>query len=114
MHGCLFVAKLSGGFGLVIIEAEAMGVPVVVSDVPCTIDAMRHEVTGLVVPVKNAGVLAAALQILLNDSTKRASFGAAAAAFARDNFEQNEFIRRVVEDKERLLSEKGCAADGDE
>jgi len=91
------------GFGLVIVEAEAMGIPVVVSDVPGPIDAMRHEETGLVVPVKNAEALAAALQTLLIDSTKRAIFGVNAAAFARDNFEQKEYCRRVLDDKERLM-----------
>lgn len=101
------------GFGLVIVEAEAMGVPVVVSDVPGPIDAMRHEKTGLVIPVKNSETLALALQTLLNDTTKRTAYGVAAAAFARDNYEQKEFIRRVLEDKENLFAGKGCAPDED-
>lgn len=94
------------GFGMVIIEAASMGVPVVASNVPGPIDAVRHEETGLVVPVRNAGALAAALQILLRDPTKRKVYGGAAAAFARDNFEQKEFLRYVLADKERLLAEK--------
>jgi glycosyltransferase involved in cell wall biosynthesis len=101
------------GFGLVIVEAEAMGVPVVVSDVPGPIDAMRHKETGLVVPVKNTEALAVALQTLLKDTAKRLTFGAAAAAFARDNFDQKEFLRLVLEDKEKLLSGKNSAAVGD-
>jgi glycosyltransferase involved in cell wall biosynthesis len=92
---------------MVVIEAEAMGVPVVVSDVPGPIDAMRHEETGLAVPLKNVDVLAAALQTLMNDTAKRLAFGEAAAAFVRENFEQKEFMRRVLEDKEKLLSETG-------
>jgi glycosyltransferase involved in cell wall biosynthesis len=94
------------GFGLVIAEAEAMGVPVVASEVPGPIDAMRHQETGLIVPVKNAQALAVALQALLNDTALRLAFGVAAAAFVRDSFEQNEFLRRVLEDKEGLLSHK--------
>lgn len=101
------------GFGLVIVEAEAMGVPVVVSDVPGPVDAMRHEETGLIVPVKNVEALAEALQLLMNDATKRLTFGAAGAQFARDNFEQNEFLRRVLEDKEMLLAEKCRISGGD-
>ncbi len=93
------------GFGLVIVEAEAMGVPVVVSDVPGPVDAIRHGETGLIVPVKNYEALATALQTLLQDHAKREAFGSAAAAFARDNFEQNEFLRRVLNDKISLLSE---------
>lgn len=96
------------GFGLVIVEAEAMGVPVVASNVPGPIDAVRHEETGLVVPVKDADALAAALQNLLIDSTKRAAYGVVAASFVRDNFEQNQFLRHVLADKEQLLAERSC------
>ncbi len=91
------------GFGLVIVEAEAMGVPVVVSDVPGPIDAMRHEVTGLVIPVRNTERLSGALITLLNDTAKRKAFGVAAAQFVRNNFEQNEFLLRVLKDKNSLL-----------
>jgi glycosyltransferase involved in cell wall biosynthesis len=93
------------GFGLVIVEAESMGVPAVVSDVPGPIDAVLNDKTGLVVPVKNSSVLATALQCLLSDAGRRAKYGTAAAIFARNNFEQNEFIRRVIEDKEQIVAE---------
>lgn len=105
---CMDVLSLPSyreGFGLVIVEAEAMGVPVVVSDVPGPIDAMRPGETGFVIPVKNVESLASALQTLLADSVKRAAFGAAAAEFARNNYEQTEFIRRVIDDKEQLRAE---------
>jgi glycosyltransferase involved in cell wall biosynthesis len=101
------------GFGLVIVEAEAMGVPVVVSDVPGPIDAMRHEETGLIVPVKNSETLGMALQTLLNDTANRAAYGLAAASFSHDNFEQKEFMRRVLADKEKLLAGQGCTSEGD-
>ncbi len=102
------------GFGLVIVEAAAMGVPVVVSNVPGPIDAMSHNETGLVVPVKNVKALAAALRILLKDREKRLLFGASAAIFAKNSFEQNEFLQRVLEDKVRLLVEKRSAQGGNE
>jgi len=69
---------------------------------------------GLVVPVKNVEALAEALQTLVRDKPKRLTYGAAAATFARENFNQKEFIRLVLEDKEKLLSEKDCASVGDE
>jgi glycosyltransferase involved in cell wall biosynthesis len=101
------------GFGLVIVEAEAMGVPVVVSDVPGPVDAMRHEETGLIVPAKNVEALADALHTLLNDKARREAYGSAAAAFACDNFEQKEFMRRVLEDKEKLLAENERVFNGE-
>lgn len=91
------------GFGTVIIEAEAMGVPVVVSDVPGPIDAMVDGETGIVVPVKNIDLLAAALRELLMDSGKRELYSRKAAEFARGNFEQEEYYRHVIRDKEGLL-----------
>jgi glycosyltransferase involved in cell wall biosynthesis len=90
------------GFGLVVVEAEAMGLPVVVSDVPGPIDAVRHGETGLIVPARNTDALTAALRSLLSDPSKRAVFGASGVAFARENFEQDEFLRHVLSDKEEL------------
>jgi len=94
------------GFGLVIVEAEAMGVPVVVTDIPGPIDAMRHDETGLVVPVKNSKAISVALQILLNDTVKRLRFGKAAIKYAHNNFEQKKFLLYVLDDKERMLRSK--------
>jgi glycosyltransferase involved in cell wall biosynthesis len=94
------------GFGLSVIEAEAMGVPVVVSDVPGPIDAMLHEKTGLMIPVKNTNALSIALKTLLNDTAKRTTYSVAAAEFVLNNFEQNEFLRRVLEDKIQLITER--------
>jgi glycosyltransferase involved in cell wall biosynthesis len=91
------------GFGSVVIEAEAMGCPVVVSDVPGPIDAMRADKTGLIVPVRNVEALIAALQTLLTDPVKRQDLGAAATAFVREHFAQENFLRYVLEDKEGLL-----------
>jgi glycosyltransferase involved in cell wall biosynthesis len=94
------------GFGMVIIEAEAMGVSVVASNVPGPADAIRHEVTGLMVPVRDAVALAEALQVLLRDPAKRTAYGVAAAAFARDSFEQKKFLQYVLADKEQLIAEE--------
>lgn len=97
------LASYREGFGLVIVEAEAMGVPVVVSNVPGPIDAMRDGETGFIVPVKSFCDLAVALQLLISDPVRRQAFGSAAVMFARENFEQNEYNRHVLQDKEGLL-----------
>ncbi len=91
------------GFGLVIVEAEAMGVPVVVSDVPGPIDAMINGETGLIVPVKDATALQRALEKMLDDPSTRQSYGKRAASFVQENFERTEFFRKVLADKESLL-----------
>ncbi|MDO4499430.1 MAG: glycosyltransferase [Coriobacteriaceae bacterium] len=76
------------GFGLVVIEAEAMGVPAIVSNVPGQIDAIQPDVTGLTCQVKDVVSLRAAMERLLSDASLRSRMGRAAADFAREQFGQ--------------------------
>lgn len=60
------------GFGNVIIEAMALGVPVVATDCPSgPAEIIQHGINGLLVPVKDHEKMAAAvLQLLTDDKTK--------------------------------------------
>lgn len=91
------------GFGMVVIEAEAMGVPVVVSDIPGPVDAMVNGKTGYVVKVRCIDELAEAINRLLEDKVLRENFGNNAHHFAVEHFEQQAFLRLQLEDKESLL-----------
>lgn len=59
------------GFGLVLIEAMAAGVPVVATDAPGIRDVIRHERTGLLVPVGQPDALAGAISCLAADDDLR-------------------------------------------
>ena len=93
------------GFGTVVIEAEAMGLPVVVSDIPGPTDAMQRDVTGLCVPVKNVDELEAAILRLWEDKEFFAQCAENARTFAKDKFEQKELFYRILEDR-RKMAEK--------
>ncbi|MCF8167398.1 MAG: glycosyltransferase [Rhodoferax sp.] len=75
------------GFGTVVIEAAAMGVPTVGSDIYGLSDAVVQGQTGLLVPPKNVDQLAQALETLLLDKSLRSAMGQAARARARDLFD---------------------------
>ncbi len=60
-----------------LLEAMATGLPVVATDVVGCRQAVRHEVSGLLVPVCDAVALADALQRLLDDTPARVRMGAA-------------------------------------
>ncbi len=61
------------GFGLVLIEAMAAGIPVVATDVPGIKDVVKHESTGLLVPVRSPDSLAKAIKRLINEPQLRSN-----------------------------------------
>jgi glycosyltransferase involved in cell wall biosynthesis len=66
------------GFGNVLIEAMACGVPVVVTSSPGPLEIVRDNVDGVIVPEHTPSAVAQALESLLTDDRRRASMGAAA------------------------------------
>jgi glycosyltransferase involved in cell wall biosynthesis len=87
----LVLPSQAEGFGLVLIEAMAAGVPVVATDVPGIRDVVRDGVTGILVPVGSPGALADAIRRVLEDQNLRQSLVAAAWKAAIDAY------RRVLE-----------------
>ena len=69
-----------------LIEACACGLPIVTTDVPGCRDVVTHGVNGLLVPVKNASALAAALETLLTRPDLRQSMGTAGRETAINKF----------------------------
>ena len=59
------------GFGLVLIEAMAGGVPIVATDAPGIRDVVRHESNGLLVPVGEPEALARAIARIVGDDELR-------------------------------------------
>ena len=63
------------GFGTVAIEAAAMEIPVVATNIPGVIDAVVDKVTGILVPPANISALKQALEIYLVDPDLRREHG---------------------------------------
>ena len=74
------------GFGLVLIEAMAMGVPVVATDAPGIRDVVRNEQTGLLVPVGQPEQLALAIQRIAQDEALRQRLIDSALKDVRERF----------------------------
>jgi glycosyltransferase involved in cell wall biosynthesis len=68
------------GFGNVLVEAMACGVPVVVTRSPGPLEIVRDNVDGVIVPEHSAAAVADALTAILTDDRRRASMAAAAKA----------------------------------
>ena len=63
----LILPSYREGFGTVVIEAEAMGVPVIVTDIPGPTDAMVNGQTGLIVKKADIESLREAIETLYNN-----------------------------------------------
>lgn len=94
----IFVAySRSESFGVSVIEASLMETPVVVSDVGGLPEVVKHGETGLVVPANAPDLLAEALLELVNNRSKRFSFGTAAKQFATETYSQQRATSLMVE-----------------
>ena len=102
MLDVLVLPSYREGFGNVVIEAEAMGVPVIISDIPGPIDAMEDEKTGLKCKVKNQEDLCKKMQQFLNeDFRKKCSIES--RKFVEDSFDSKILCEKIYQRKKMLL-----------
>ena len=93
------------GFGSGVIEAEAMGLPVIVSNIPGPTDAMLKDETGLVVEKADVKSLKEAMERIRTDGELYQSLASNTLAFAENNFEQGKLFEHILDDRKKLLGE---------
>jgi len=96
------LASWREGFPRSAMEAAAMGLPIVATDIRGCREVVDHGATGELVPVRDAVALADAIAALAGDQPRRARLGAAASAKARRDFDQQRVIDRTLATYERL------------
>jgi glycosyltransferase involved in cell wall biosynthesis len=95
------------GFPLSPMEASAMGVPVVATDIRGCRQAVDDGLTGLLVPPRDPVALADAIARLASDPDERLRLGTAARRKAQDAFDHRRNIDLVLATYERLLARTG-------
>jgi len=102
-------------FGLVTVEAQACGTPVVVTAVDGTPESLIDGETGLLVEKENPRSMADAVITLLDNQERRLSMGDAGVSFVRENFDSNlmtdrylEFYRKILHDLDKNHSRDGA------
>ncbi len=91
-------------FGLVALEAQASGIPVVASDLPGVRTVVKQEETGLLVPPKRPADLAQALGKLLDDEEWRLRLGRRARERALAEYGWDLHTDRLLEAYGRLCA----------
>jgi glycosyltransferase involved in cell wall biosynthesis/ribosomal protein S18 acetylase RimI-like enzyme len=92
------------------IEAAAMGLPLVLTDIRGCREVARHGVEGLLVPVRAPHALSSAISRLVGDPSLRARLGRAARRRAVERFDERRVEDTIVRAYRRLLRSKGLAA----
>lgn len=88
-----------------LVEAAACGRAVVTTDVPGCRDAIEADVTGLLVPVRDARALADAVVALAEDPVRRQAMGLAGRRLAEEAFDIKKVVQAHLQIYAQLLDE---------
>jgi glycosyltransferase involved in cell wall biosynthesis len=104
----LFVlASHREGFPRAAMEASAMGVPLVATDIRGCRQVVESGVTGLLVPPRDPGSLARSLRTLGDDPGRRAHMASAARARAIEQFDERRVVTTVLDTYRQVATRKG-------
>ncbi len=95
------------GFGTVVIEAQAMELPLVISDIPGPTDGVIRDVTAFVVPVRTVEPLAEKIELLICDEKLRRNMGEAGRRLVEKNFDSKIMLEQIIQNRNELLVKRG-------
>ena len=91
------------GFGMVLQEALAMGVPIITTDVPGPSEVIEANICGWLVPAKNAEVLQGKMIQLMQDKQARQAFADAGRKRAEIYFERSVMVGNILNDMNEIV-----------
>ena len=91
------MSSVTEGMGSVLLDAMAIGQPIVATRAGGIPEVIDHDQTGLLVPPRDANALAAAIVRLLGDQDRRAQLGAAARVRVRAAFSVERVVQRTLD-----------------
>lgn len=92
------------GFGVVIIEAAALGLPAIASNIYGISDAVLDRVTGLLFETQNIDDLQKSIQMLLSDSSLRRTLGLAAYENVKSRYDSKEVVGNYTQYITQILT----------
>lgn len=98
---CFLLPSYREGFGTGTIEAQAMGVPLIITRIPGPVDGVVEDVTAKIIPKADAEALYVAMKNMPNEDLE--TMGAEGYRFVCENFEQEKLFAQIVLDRKRLL-----------
>ncbi len=91
------------GFGMSVLEASSMEVPVIATKYPGPADAFIDGKTGIAIDIKSVDQIYLAIDKLLSNKELCAQLGLSGRQFVKDNFDQKKFINMLIKNRNELL-----------
>lgn len=91
------------GFSIALLEANALGIPIITTDVGGNSEIIKNEINGLLVPAKNPDALAKAVISLFLDRTLREQFTENGKKLFKENFEVSKMVKNYNDTYYKLM-----------
>lgn len=96
------------GFGLVVIEAAAMGLPGIVTDVPGQIDTHVNMETGISVHAKDVVSVVDAMIFYISNPEKRIKMGREARKQVEEKYDQKILFKKFAKHRDKLINKNNA------
>jgi len=90
----------------VLLEAMAVGLPVIATTTGSIPDVVRHGVTGLLVPPRDSQAISTSIETLLTDNGLRQTLGHNASSFVANSYSLESMLNRLEEVYREVLAQR--------
>lgn len=91
------------GFGLVVIEAGAIGTPGIVSNVPGQFDTIKDGVTGILAEVRNVNSIRNCIETYIGNPNMCRELGANAVSYISENYDCVKLFEKLAEHRNEII-----------
>lgn len=102
----LVLPSLNEAVGIVLIEAQSLGVPVIASNVGGIPEMINPGESGILIPPADPEALASAINHLLADPQRLQNMSLAAKTWVKDRFKAEQMVAKIIDIYQQVLKEK--------
>ena len=92
------------GFGLVVIEAAAMGLPGIVTDVPGQVDTIEPDVTGISVHDHDVKTVVDAMRFYINNPDRLKAMGNEARKQVEEKYDMMTLFEKLAQHRNEIIN----------
>jgi glycosyltransferase involved in cell wall biosynthesis len=101
---CFVFPSYREGFGMSIIEAAALGVPAIASNIPGPNEAIKNYYTGILFPVRDVSALTKAMLFMRENPDRYNIMGQQALNYVINKYGSHDLMRKFVDNKNSLIN----------